>query len=148
MVLPTQLHPGALCEAACITMPTVTQILHRPQGCCRIECGRTRSSLGHTQSWLVSPKYGTAVSTNRSPELEPASDTPFQGFSMKLQSLEILNGFCLPPSEFFPWELHCSFLPLISVMATPTQSPNLRVSFETSFPEGPLNPKINYCNFC
>ena len=51
---------------------------------------------------------------------------------------------CLPHSEFFPGSFTVLSCPRVSVMATPTQSPNLRVSFETSFPEGPLHPKINY----
>ena len=79
-----------------------------------------------------------------SPELEPASDTSFfQDFSLKLQSVEILDGSaCLTVSSslgaslFFP-------APMFQLWP-PTQSPNLRVSFETSFPEVPLNPKINY----
>lgn len=64
MVLPTQLHPGALCEAACITMPMVTQIsTQAPGGAAELSVGEL-GLLGHTQSWLVSPKHGTAVSTN------------------------------------------------------------------------------------
>lgn len=50
---------------------------------------------------------------------------------------------CSPHSEFFSETFIVLSCPQISVMATPTQSPNLRVSFKASFPEGPQNPKKN-----
>lgn len=67
-------------------------------------------------------------------------------FSMKFQSLVenpddsallTVSSF-LGPLLFFV--LSC---PQISVIATPTKSPNLRVSFKASLPEGPLSAKEN-----
>lgn len=118
MALLTLLHPGALCEAAGITRPMVTRSLHRPQWRCRIECGRNRSFGSHSvlggtsQIWYCSWYQ-------LSPELEPASDTPFfQPFSRKLQSLEILDGSaCLTVSSslgaslFFPAPVFQSWPP-------------------------------------
>ena len=67
-----------------------------PRGASELSVGEL-GLLGHTQSWLVSPKYGTAVSTNRVLSWIQLQTHLFQGFSMKLQSLEILNGSaCLP----------------------------------------------------